>query len=185
MTVPEPKPKETDTVMGVDLGLKAPAVSVTSTGKTKFIGNGRPNKYIRRKYKSKRSELGQAKKLNASKTLNDKEQRWMKDQDHKISRKVVDFSNIRNTARTSRKNEKNLHTWSFYRLALFIEYKAKLRGIAVEYVDPKYTSQTCPICRNRNHVKDRNYQCSCGFKTHRDRVAGMNIIHAPVIDGVA
>nr|WP_143824649.1 zinc ribbon domain-containing protein [Natranaerobius trueperi] len=109
----------------------------------------------------------------------------MKDQDHKISRKVVDFANIRNTARTSRKNEKNLHTWSFYRLALFIEYKAKLRGIAVEYVDPKYTSQTCPICRNRNHVKDRNYQCSCGFKTHRDRVAGMNIIHAPVIDGVA
>ncbi|OWZ85004.1 hypothetical protein CDO51_00980 [Natranaerobius trueperi] len=44
----------------------------------------------------------------------------------KISRKVVDFSNIRNTARTSHKNEKNLHTWSFYRLALFIEYKAKL-----------------------------------------------------------
>nr|WP_205842047.1 hypothetical protein [Natranaerobius trueperi] len=41
------------------------------------------------------------------------------------------------------------------------------------------------MCRNRNHVKDRNYQYSCGFKTHRDRVAGMNIIHAPVIDGVA
>ncbi|OWZ83860.1 hypothetical protein [Natranaerobius trueperi] len=30
VTVPEPKPKETDTVMGVDLGLKAPAVSVIS-----------------------------------------------------------------------------------------------------------------------------------------------------------
>ncbi|UMZ74674.1 RNA-guided endonuclease InsQ/TnpB family protein [Natranaerofaba carboxydovora] len=197
--VPDPKPKETDIIMGVDLGLKSPAVVVTSTGKTKFTGNGRQNKYIRRKFKTKRRELGKAKKLNAIKNLNDKEQRWMKDQDHKISRKVVDFaidnkvsiirleklSNIRTTARTSRKNEKNLHAWSFYRLASYIEYKAKLAGILVEYVNPKYTSQTCPVCEVLNQAKDRKYQCTCGFSSHRDRVAGMNIIHAPVIDGAA
>lgn len=199
VTVPEPEADETDIAMGVDLGLKVPAAVVTNTGKTSFIGNGRQNKYIRRKYKSKRQELGKSKKLNAIRKLNDKEQRWMKDQDHKISRKIVDFaiknnvsvirleklSNIRNTASTSRKNEKNLHTWSFYRLASYIEYKAKLVGIKVEYVDPKYTSQTCPTCGKRNHVKDRKYQCPCGYKTHRDRVGAMNIIHAPVIDGVA
>lgn len=199
VTVEETEQNESDIVMGVDLGLKVPAVAVTSTGKTKFFGNGKQNKYIRRKFKSKWRELGKAKKLNAIRKLNDKEQRWMKDQDHKISREVVDFaiennvsvirleklSNIRNTARTSRKNQKNLHTWSFYRLALYIEYKAKLVGVKVEYVDPKYTSQTCPICGKRNHAKDRKYQCSCGFKTHRDRVAGINIIHAPVVDGAA
>ena len=199
VTVEEPNQNESHRVMGVDLGLKVPAVAVTSTGKTKFLGNGRQNKYIRRKFKSKRRELGEAKKLNAIKKLKDNEQRWMKDQDHKISRGVIDFavennvsvirleklSNIRNTARTSRKNEKNLHTWSFYRLGLYIEYKAKLAGIKIEYVDPKYTSQTCPICGKRNHAKDRNYQCSCGFKTHRDRVAGINIIHAPVVDEAA
>jgi putative transposase len=199
VTVEEPNQNESDIVMGVDLGLKVPAVAVTSTKKTKFFGNGRQNKYIRRKFKSKHRELGKSKKLNAICKLNDKEQRWMKNQDHKISRKVVDFaidnnvsvirleklSNIRNTARTSRKNEKNLHTWSFYRLAIYIEYKAKLVGIKVEYVNPKYTSQTCPVCGKQNHAKDRKYQCSCGFKTHRDRVAGMNIIHAPVVDGAA
>jgi len=197
--IPESSPKKSDVVMGVDLGLKVPAVAVTNIGKTKFFGNGRQNKYIRRKFKSKRHELGKSKKLNAIGKLNDKEQRWVKDQDHKISRALVDFaiknnvsvirleklSNIRNTARTSRKNEKNLHTWLFYRLALYIEYKAKLAGIKVEYVDPKYTSQICPMCGKRNHAKDRKYQCSCGFKTHRDRVAGINIIHAPVIDEVA
>ena len=60
--------------------------------------------------------------------------------DNKVSIiRLEKLSNIRTTARTSRKNEKNLHTWSFYRLATYIEYKAKL--------------------------------------------AGMNIIHAPVIDG--
>jgi len=154
---------------------------------------------MKRKYRSVRKALGKQKKLNAIRKLDDKEQRWMKDQDHKVSRAIVDFAkenkvsvirleqlaNIRQTARTSRKNEKNLHTWSFYRLALFIEYKANTAGIKVEYVDPKYTSQTCPECGKHNHAKDRKYRCSCGFQTHRDRVAGMNIIHAPVIDGVA
>lgn len=190
--------ESTDTgVLGVDLGLKCPAVAVTETGRTKFFGNGRENKYMKRKFRSTRKKLGKAKKPKAIKKLNDKEQRWMKDKDHKISRQIVDFaiqegvgtirleklSGIRQTARTSRKNEKNLHTWSFYRLAQYIEYKARLSGIKVEYVDPKYTSQTCPECAEKNKARDRKYKCSCGFKTHRDRVGAINIIKAPVIDG--
>ena len=186
-----------DGVMGVDLGLKVPAVAVTNTGKTKFSGNGRMNKYMKRKHRSRRRALGKAKKQNAIKRLNNKEQRWMRDQDHKISRDVVNFAisnrigtirmeqlaNIRQTARTSRKNEKNLHTWSFYRLASFIEYKAHMAGIRVEHVDPAYTSQLCPNCGRVNHAKDRKYQCSCGYAGHRDRVGAMNIINAPVIVG--
>jgi len=125
-------------VMGVDLGLKVPAVAVTDDENVRFFGNGRQNKYMKRKYRSVRKALGKQKKLNAIRKLDDKEQRWMKDQDHKVSRAIVDFAkenkvsvirleqlaNIRQTARTSRKNEKNLHTWSFYRLSQFIEYKA-------------------------------------------------------------
>ena len=178
-------------VLGVDLGLKCPAVAVTETGKTKFFGNGRENKYMKRKFRSTRKKLGKAKKAKVIKKFNDKEQRWMKDKDHKISRQIVDFaiqegvgtirleklSGIRQTARTSRKNEKNLHTWSFYRLAQYIEYKATLSGIKVAYVDPKYTSQTCPECAEKNKARDRKYKCSCGFKTHRDRVGAMNIGH--------
>lgn len=184
-------------VIGVDLGLKVPAVAVTDTGKTKFCGNGRMNKYQKRKHRAKRRELGKAKKPKAIKKLKNKEQRWMRDQDHKISRQIVAFAaqqgvgtihmeklqNIRQTARTSRKNEKNLHTWSFYRLAHYIEYKAKMAGISVEYVDPAYTSQICPVCGAKNHAKDRNYQCGCGYSAHRDRVGALNIIYAPVASG--
>ena len=191
------KENENNKVIGIDLGLKIPAVAVIEDGKTKFLGNGRENKYIKRKFRSKRKKLGKAKKLNAIKKLNDKEQRLMKDKDHKVSREIVQFAkdnnvsvirleklmNIRNSAKISRKNEKNLHTWSFYRLAQFIEYKAKLEGIKVEYVDPKYTSQKCPICGELNHAKDRKYSCECGFKSHRDRVGAINIIHATVVDG--
>ena len=184
-------------VMGVDLGLKIPAVAVTDAGKTKFCGNGRMNKYMKRKHRVRRKALGKAKKQKAINRLNNKEQRWMRDQDHKISREVVDFAaaygietirleqlaDIRRTARTSRKNEKNLHTWSFHRLARFIEYKAAMMGILVEYADPAYTSRICPSCGKANHAKDRKYTCACGYSGHRDRVGAMNIIHAPVIAG--
>ena len=183
-----------DSVMGIDLGLKIPAVAVTDTDKVKFFGNGRENKYKKRMARAKRKALGKAKKLKALRKLDNKEQRWMKDKDHKLSRAIVNFakanhvktihmeelSGIRQTARTSRKNAKNLHTWSFYRLAQFIEYKANLAGIEIIYVNPKYTSQTCPVCGTKNHANDRKYKCPCGFKTHRDILGAMNIIKAPV-----
>nr|WP_251126152.1 MULTISPECIES: transposase [unclassified Exiguobacterium] len=198
IAVTVPTAKKTDTkVLGVDVGLKVPAVASTDCGKAKFFGNGRENKYMKRKFRAKRKELRQKRKLNAIKNLNNKEQRYMKDKDHKVSREIVNFAkennisvirleklaNIRQTARTRRKHNKNLHTWSFYRLAIFIEYKAKLEGIKVEYVDPAYTSKTCPSCGKLNKAKDRTYSCPCGFKKHRDIVGAMNIRTAPVVDG--
>ena len=197
ISVTIPTVQKTDSkVMGVDLGLKVPAVAVTDDGKVRFFGNGRRNKYMKRKFRSKRKMLSKKKKLNAIRNSKDKEQRWMKDQDHKVSRAIVNFAkennisvirleklaNIRQTARTSRKNNKNLHTWSFYRLALFIEYKAKLEGIKFEYVNPAYTSQMCPNCSEKNKAQDRKYKCKCGFEKHRDLVGAMNIRYAPVID---
>jgi len=184
-------------VMGVDLGLKVPAVAITDDDKVRFFGNGRQNKFKKRKFRSVRKELGEKKKLTAISKLNNKEQRWMQDQDHKVSRAIVDFAkenktsvirleqlaNIRQTTRTSRKNEKNLHTWSFYRLSQFIEYKAELEGIKVEYVNPAYTSQTCPKCSGKNKAQDRKYKCKCGFEKHRDIIGAMNIRYAPVADG--
>ncbi|MFP3356292.1 RNA-guided endonuclease TnpB family protein [Planococcus maitriensis] len=184
-------------IMGVDLGLKIPAVAITDNDKSRFFGNGRQNKFVKRRFRAKRKRLGHKKKLNAIRNLDDKEQRWMKDQDHKVSRAIINFAkqenvsvirleklaNIRQTARTSRKNEKNLHTWSFYRLSQFIEYKANLEGIKVEYVNPAYTSQTCPTCSEKNKANDRRYKCKCGFEKHRDIVGAMNIRYAPVIDG--
>ncbi|MDF2927280.1 MAG: transposase, partial [Paenibacillaceae bacterium] len=81
-----------DGIMGVDLGLKAPAVIVTSNGKTKFCGNGRKNKFIRRKYTTYRRKLGKLKKRSAIRKQRDKESRYMKDQNHKVSRQIVNMA---------------------------------------------------------------------------------------------
>jgi transposase len=61
---------------------------------------------------------------------------WLGFHQHTHPMVDVKLSGIRQTARTSRKNEKNLDTWSFHRLANFIEYKAILAGLTVEFVDP-------------------------------------------------
>ena len=184
-------------------------MSYSSDGNVKFYGNGRKNKYMRRHFKTLRKKLQKAKHIKAVKRIKNKEQRIMKDIDHKVSRAIVNtavshkvktikmekLANIRATTRRSRKNNhslhtwsfyrlanfieyKGLHTWSFYRLANFIEYKAKLAGIKVEYVDPAYTSQRCPVCGDVHHATDRNYTCKCGFHIHRDILGAMNICNS-------
>ena len=178
-----------DAIMGVDLGIKCPAVSYITDGSVKFYGNGRKNKYIRRHYAYLRRKMQSSKYPEAVKHINTKEQRIMKDIDHKLSRQIVNeavkhnvsvirletLNNIRNSTRKSRKNNHSIHTWSFYRLAMYIEYKAKLAGITIEYVDPAYTSQKCPKCGDIHHAEDRSYVCTCGYHTHRDIVGAMNI----------
>ena len=188
----EPIYSDEGNVMGVDLGIKCPAVSRCSDGSVKFYGNGRRNKQMRRYFAAKRKTLLKAKHQDAVEHLNNKEQRIMKDIDHKLSHDIIQtavahgvktikleqLSNIRSTTRTSRKNNRSLHNWSFHRLARYIEYKAKLAGIEVLYVNPAYTSQTCPVCGRRHRAKDRKYVCECGVHTHRDIVRAWNICNS-------
>lgn len=177
-------------ILGVDLGILCPAVGVIkSSGKTIFLGNGRQNKFVRRKYNSLRKELSKKKKIKAIKNIRDKESLIMRDVNHKISRKLIrfaidnhcgvihleDLSGIHRTSKAGGKNKANLHNWSFYELSSFIKYKAREAGIKVVQVDPEYTSQECPSCGQLNKVKSRQYLCLCGYKAHRDRVGAINI----------
>ena len=96
-TVEEPETVELDAllaepntlVMGVDLGIKCPAVSYSTDGKVRFYGNGRENRYKRRKCYARRQKLQKAKKLRAIKRISDKEARFMRDRDHQVSRAIV------------------------------------------------------------------------------------------------
>lgn len=196
MTHEKPVPTEAQGVMGVDLGIKVPAVAYVSGHGTTFFGNGRYQRAKRRMYYSQRKHLQKAMKTRALKKREHKEWRWMKDCNHKISRHIVDhaiehgvgtikieaLSGIRQgTTRTSRgakarKNNRMQNTWSFYQLTIFITYKAAHAGIRVEKVDPAYTSKECPACTHRNTAQDRTYVCvECGWHGHRDTVGAINI----------
>ena len=96
-TVEEPETDDLDAllanpktvVMGVDLGIKCPAVSYSTDGTVRFFGNGRETRYKRRKFYARRKRLQKAKKLRAIKRVSDKEARFMRDRDHQVSRAIV------------------------------------------------------------------------------------------------
>jgi IS605 OrfB family transposase len=178
--------------MGIDVGLNY--LAVASIGTNASFYNGKQASYVRRKYSSRRRSLGKLKKLNAIKNLTNKESRWMKDQNHKISRSIVDkaitngvclirledLTGIRQTAKSSKKADRNLHSWAHYQLQEFIEYKALMAGMTVEYVKPNYTSQTCKCGhRDKKNRKKHMFKCtSCGYHSHSDVNASINIAKA-------
>jgi IS605 OrfB family transposase len=195
-TLPEPEPTSGERIMGVDLGIKVPAV-VHIIGKShRFFGNGRMQRAKRRQFYAHRKDLQKAKKVRAVRKNQGKEHRWMRVTNHQLSYQIVshaheqDVGTIRmeqlagirqRTARTSRganarKNNRMMATWTFHQLATFIAYKAERAGIAVEWVDPAHTSQRCPACFHLNTADDRHYVCAeCGWTGHRDAVGAINI----------
>lgn len=81
----------TNTV-GVDLGLNNIAACYDKEqSKTEFY-SGKEVRFHRTRYASIRKSLGKSKKLKAVKKSKNKERRWMKDFNHKLSRKIVNFA---------------------------------------------------------------------------------------------
>lgn len=91
--------------------------------------------------------------------------------------KLENLKNIRRTVKSSKKADRNLNSWAFYELQQFIEYKAKLAGMDVVYVNPQYTSQKCSKCGvvEKSNRQRNLYSCSCGSNIHADLNAARNI----------
>ena len=60
-----------------------------------------------------------------------------------------------------------------------IENKASENRVRLIKVDPSYTSQTCPVCRevNKENRKGEKFLCiSCGYAGDADSVGAKNIL---------
>jgi IS605 OrfB family transposase len=204
LTLKQPEPGQDQGVMGIDLGIKVPAVSYVAGTSACFYGNGRYQRSMRRRFYARRKALQKAGKKRALRKSQGKERRWMKNINHQLSRQIVKqaqaqqvgtikletlFGIRERTTRKSRgakarKNNRMNNTWSFYQVAQFITYKAQRLGIRVERVDPAYTSQECPACGAHHKAQDRRYRCTdCGWSGHRDTVGAVAISRRAGVSG--
>jgi transposase len=86
-----------------------------------------------------------------------------------------DLTHIRERIKAGKRIRTRLHRWAFRQLQTFIEYKARAVGIAVEYVNPAYTSQTCSACGALGERVRHRFECSCGLRAHADLNASRNL----------
>ena len=127
------------------------------------------------------------------KAIGQRENRWMQDINHQVSKALVennpkhtlfvleDLSGVRNaTERVKTKDRYVSVSWSFYDLEQKLIYKAKQNQSTVIKVNPRYTSQCCPVC---GHIEKSNrdkklhlFTCkNCGYKSNDDRIGAMNL----------
>ena len=186
---------EISNVVGIDRGIRFLAVTYDSRGRSVFY-DGNTVKQKRAHYKALRKELqqvGTPSSRRRIRAIGQRENRWMQDVDHCISKALVesnpegtlfvleDLSNVRAATERVRVKDRYLTvSWSYYDLEQKLTYKAlRHRQLAVK-VDPAYTSQTCPKCghtekANRNK-KIHTFCCkSCGYTSNDDRIGAMNL----------
>ncbi|GIP33927.1 RNA-guided endonuclease TnpB family protein [Paenibacillus sp. J2TS4] len=182
-------------VVGLDMGINFVVTSYDSQGQCTFF-HGRPIKNKRSKYKHLRKQLqqlGTASARRKLKRIGGRENRWMTDINHRISKALVrrygahtlfvleDLTGVRNrTERVRVQDRYETVSWSFYQLRQMITYKAILHGAKVIAVDPRYTSQACPKCEHTeraNRDKKRHRFCcqKCGYRSNDDRIGAMNL----------
>lgn len=182
--------REYTNVLGIDLncGIGRSIANAANLKNGEVLNFGKQGPNIRKYYFKKRRH---------HKIKGDREKRKMRDMDHKISCKIVNYAlkhklkivveDLKGIRKCVRKGKglpavnRFVNSWSFYRLQQFIEYKASEYGIPFEKIKPQYTSKECYYCsvignREGDTFECKNKKChSYQKKRHSDINAAFNI----------
>jgi putative transposase len=170
--------------LGLDLGIVN--LAADSDGNAY---SGEAVEKIRRRHKrsrqryQRRGTKGAKKRLKAQRM---KEGRFRRHHNHVISKAIVglakrtgrgialeNLAHIRARVTARGKDSRNrLAGWAFFQLRSFIEYKARLAGVAVLALDPRNSSRTCSACghcaKGNRPSQDRFCCLQCGFSCNAD-----------------
>ena len=184
-------------VVGIDRGINFISVSYDSKGKSSFFSGGKV-KHKRAHYKELRAELqkrGTASARRRLKKIGHRENRWMNDVNHCVSKALVtdnpsktlfvleNLKGIRGATEKVRRKDRYVQvSWSYYDLEQKLKYKAQRNSCLVINVDPRYTSQCCPKCgRIEKSNRDKKLHCfcckNCGYRSNDDRIGAMNLFN--------
>ena len=182
-------------IVGIDRGINFVVATYDSKHKSGFV-SGKAIKQKRAHYSKLRKELQMCQTPSSRrrlKAIGQRENRWMQDVNHQVSKALVesnpkhtlfvleDLSGVRNATERVRTKDRYVSvSWSFYDLEQKLIYKVKQTHSTVIKVDPRYTSQCCPVC---GHIEKANrdkklhlFTCkNCGYKSNDDRIGAMNL----------
>lgn len=167
--------------MGVDLGLRNTAATSHGT-----LHDGQPRQRFKEERMRVRASL-QSKGTPGAKRilrrLSGHEHRRIRHENHVLSKRIVDeavkahcgtirmerLTHIRQRTRVRNRHlNRMVAGWSFGQLQTFVAYKAKRVGVAVEFVNPAYSSQTCARCGSRGIRRQDVFSCAACGEAHAD-----------------
>jgi putative transposase len=181
-------PRVSGPVMGEDVGENA--LAAHSLGK---VFGGERLRDERDRHLALRRRLQSNGSQSAKRRLRQvsgKERRRVKHINHETSKAIVqaavkagvakitmeNLTHLRSRIKAGKRMRGRLHRWAWPQLQRFVEYKAKAAGIAVEYVNPAYTSQTCSDCGSIGKRSKHRFVCEhCGLRAHSDLNASRNL----------
>jgi len=106
--------------------------------------------------------------------------KWVVEVAGMIGANVIKLESLKNLLRNVNKLPREFHDklylMQYRRLQYWISWQAKKHGILVQYVNPSYSSVSCPKCGKRMEEKGyRWFRCNCGYENDRDVIAIMNL----------
>lgn len=193
--VPNDEEKHFEHILGVDLGI----VDIASDSTGHHYSGDQVKQYRDKRHKVRKSLQSKARRSASRSTikntrrtlkrLSGKESRAIRLINHTIAKQIVekavannmaialeDLKGILKSSKVRKKQRRTHHSWSFYQLRQFIQYKAERVGIPVFLIPPAYTSKTCSICYHIGVRNGKYFKCNnCGNVMDADHNAAMNI----------
>lgn len=199
LTGTAPTPRETQDVLGVDLG----RIDIAHTSDDQDW-SGQELTAIRDRYSRLRARLQQKASKGTRSTrrrcrqllarLSGREARFQKQTNHEISKALIanaietgraialeDLTGIRertNQQPRTKTERRRSNSWAFHQLRGFLAYKAEDAGAVVLRVPPAYTSQMCHCCLHIGARKGKRFACLnpvCGWHGDADLNASCNV----------
>ncbi len=182
------------TVIGVDVNEDNVALSALSADGVEdtLVIDFPEIKFERHRYFTMRKRVQNVEKPSMHDTLEGREERFVRDRLHKVSRHIVEWSQqfekpcivfedlkeMRDSIDYGTRMNRRLHHLPFRALQYYTSYKAAFDGVPTAWIDPEYTSQQCPMCGHteRANRNKKRFKCwSCQHQDHADRNASVNI----------
>ncbi|WP_254534873.1 transposase [Halomarina litorea] len=186
--------QDSQTVVGVDVNEDNVALTALSeNGVEDTLVIDLPEiKFERHRYFTMRKRVQNAGKDSLHDTLDGREERFVRDRLHKVSRHIVEWSQqfekpcivfedlkeMRDSIDYGTRMNRRLHHLPFRALQFYTSYKASFEGIPTGWINPEYTSQQCPLCGHteRANRNKKRFKCKdCAHQDHSDRGASINI----------